>query len=182
MQALEGGSSAPVIAAVVRPRSRHPPSELLKIDVDRLGVVALRAPARLLELLPIRPPPDAPEPSTILFRCSHLVSRDGPVTPTFPSRDPTDRRLRNADRLAAGEELVRALWRHLGVNRRLVSLEARAAYARARAALPASLSAPLVLILILPSLPPRYSPLRSGYSTGSTSRLRCTRAGARCAG
>ena len=45
------------------------------------------------------------------------------VAPTFPSRDPTDRRLRKADRLRAGETLVRALWRHLAANARLVVLE-----------------------------------------------------------
>jgi hypothetical protein len=94
----------------------------MKIDVDRLGVLALDEASHTLEQLPLRRR-GAPQPSAIIFRCSHLVSRDPSVTPTFPSRHPSDRRLREADRLRSGEKLVKSLARHIRKNRHLETLQ-----------------------------------------------------------
>ena len=61
------------------------------------------------------------------FRCSHGLSNAASVTPTFKARDHNDRRIRKADRLLAGEGLVRALIRHVAVNGTLRGLEVSAA-------------------------------------------------------
>ena len=107
--------------------ARTPPGTL-KIDVDRLGVTALDATTRLLNLLPLRTVATREaRPEAILFRCSHLVSSPASVTPTFPAYDPNDKRLRKADRLRAGEDLVRAFARHIAVNGKLHTLEITAA-------------------------------------------------------
>lgn len=95
----------------------------MHIDVDRLGVVGLHSTARLLDQLPLARPDCPPPPRALVFKCSHLVSRDPPVTPTFPSRHPSDRRLREAKRLRAGEALVKAFCRHIAHNSHLLSLE-----------------------------------------------------------
>ena len=123
VSAQQGGSWAPVRA--VKPR-RADAQTTLKVDVDRLGTIALNAMTQLLELLPLRRL-DADKknaiPEVLLFKCSHNVSTAAPVTPTFPSRDANDKRLRSAERLLAGEQLVRALVRHVAVNHRLRTLE-----------------------------------------------------------
>lgn len=118
---VSGGWSAPVHIL----KARDP--KTMKVDVDRLGVVALDAITQVLELLPLRrldvkKQPNA-KPEVLLFQCSHGVSRANPVTPTFPSRDAGDKRLRIAERLLAGEQLVRALVRHVAVNDDLRTIE-----------------------------------------------------------
>ena len=123
MEALTAGSLSMV--SVVP--ARMPPGTL-KIDVDRLGTTALHATTRLLNLLPLRTvTTQEARPEAILFRCSHLVSSPASVTPTFPAHDPNDKRLRKADRLRAGEDLVRALSKHVAVNGKLHTLEVTAA-------------------------------------------------------
>lgn len=107
----------------------RPPSTL-RIDVDRLGVVALEATSRYLELLPLRRPNarESARPETILFACSHLTGASSATcTPTFPARDPNDRRVRQHGRLRAGEVLVRALIHHIGVNNSIRILKVTAA-------------------------------------------------------
>ena len=99
-------------------------SDTLKIDVDRLGVVALDAvTSKLLASLSLRgAAAEEAKPHTIHFKCSHLISSAASVTPTFPARNPSDRRLRRADRVRAGEMLVRAFIKHIGANHALTSL------------------------------------------------------------
>ena len=126
LQPLSGGSAFPVrpVAKAVPKGSKD--QKLLKIDCDRLGIVGLDATSRLLELLPLkRPDASKAKPDSIHFKCSHLVRTITPatITPTFPAREPGDKRVRTADRLRAGEALVRAFVRHVGANDALYSLE-----------------------------------------------------------
>ena len=123
MEASYGGPLDPVLV-VTRPRRVK---KALKIDVDRLGIVALNAMARLLEMLPMHPnSPDAAKakPDAIHFFCAHQSGAVDPATvsPTFPAREPNDRRIRKHDRLRAGEALVRAFVRHIAANGILHSL------------------------------------------------------------
>lgn len=103
-------------------------SRICRIDVDRLGVVALDATTRMLEMAPLGLK-GAPRPTTLVFKCSHGVYRESAATttPTFPSRDLSDRRPRQSERLRAGEALVRSFCRHVEVNQSLEQLEVLAA-------------------------------------------------------
>ena len=107
-------------------RSRSPTrAQAVNIDVDRIGVVALNAAAQKLELLPLGRP-EAVVPTSLHFVCSYPAvksSRQAAVKPTFPARDKSDRRLRLADRLRAGELVLRTFNRHIACNDRLHTIE-----------------------------------------------------------
>ena len=106
-------------------KARKDLQEYCFIDVDRLGIPTLQATSRMLEMthLGLRA---APLPAHVCFKCSHGVANHmiaATVMPTFPTSDPSDKRLRNPDRLRAGELLVKALARHIRSNARLTTLE-----------------------------------------------------------
>ena len=106
-------------------KARKDLQEYCFIDVDRLGIPTLQATSRMLEMthLGLRA---APLPAHVCFKCSHGVANHmiaATVMPTFPTSDPSDKRLRNPDRLRAGEMLVKALARHIRSNARLTTLE-----------------------------------------------------------
>ena len=126
LEAQTGGSLDPV-QAWTRSKRGSTSGAVFEIDVDRLGVIALDATSRLLEMLPLRKlDADKAKPEAIHFKCSHLVAARHDqryITPTFPAREPADRRLRPRDRLRAGEALLRAFMRHVGVNDILHSIE-----------------------------------------------------------
>lgn len=125
VEAVSGGASFPI-----EWKARADLTNFCRIDVDRLGVIALHATARMLEMAHLGLN-DGPRPSIIIFKCTHGVSRESaamPVsTPTFRSREPSDKRVRKADRLRAGEILVKAFARHLKANSRVSTLEVLAA-------------------------------------------------------
>ena len=126
LEAQTGGSLDPV-QAWTRSKRGSTSGAVFEIDVDRLGVIALDATSRLLEMLPLRKlDADKAKPEAIHVKCSHLVAARHDqryITPTFPAREPADRRLRPRDRLRAGEALLRAFMRHVGVNDILHSIE-----------------------------------------------------------
>lgn len=97
----------------------------VKIDVDRIGVVAMNNMVKSLEDKPLNRP-RAVCPTGISFVCSfdaHAVRPDPNVHPSFPARESMDKRLRQTERLRAGDKLLRALLRHIPCNGRLNTLE-----------------------------------------------------------
>ena len=124
LEAQTGGSLDPV-QAWTRSKRGSTSGAVFEIDVDRLGVIALDATSRLLEMLPLRKlDADKAKPGRSTSS-AHLVAarHDQRYITPFPAREPADRRLRPRDRLRAGEALLRAFMRHVGVNDILHSIE-----------------------------------------------------------